>query len=237
MELNAARQQYYEESRRDKQQASVRYWAEHKRITTEFKNIIRVGEAKQKEIEDRLSNAQERIKFLQQAHNLREHTGPNPDFDIRSNEVGREGLSSIRKEVDNFFDRLVELENIDENTDPDDVEAIMNKLRDTIPGREIMRDTYKQKSDRIENASAKAYYDELRKHTEREIDIINMALDEKVKYPEAMEKLKLETENNYGTKFERLKKWAKDNGLELSSVVISIGSLIAVLATALRNTV
>ena len=203
-ELNAIREQYNEESKRDKTEAARKYWEGYRRANTEFKNIICVGEAKQKEIEDKFKDLEEKIKILKQAE-IRKHNVPNPDFDIRSNEVGREGLSSIRNEVDNFFDRLVELDNIDEDTDPNDVEVIMNKLRVTIPGLEIMHDTYKQKSDRMENESAKAYYDELRKHTERKIDIIRMALDEKVKYPEAMEKLKLETENNYGTKFERLK--------------------------------
>ena len=53
MELNQIRQQYNEESRRDKNEAARTYWEGYKRINTEFKNIIRVGEAKQKEIEDR----------------------------------------------------------------------------------------------------------------------------------------------------------------------------------------
>lgn len=52
MELNRIRQQYNEESKHDKQQAIQKYWTEHKRILTEFKNEIRVGESKLSEMND-----------------------------------------------------------------------------------------------------------------------------------------------------------------------------------------
>ena len=52
-----------------------------------------------------------------------------------------------------------------------------------------------------------------------------------------MEKLKTETENNYRVKFEKFKDWVKENGFALSGIIIGIGGIAAVVATAFRTTI
>ena len=124
-----------------------------------------------------------------------------------------------------------------DNPKPDEVDATPKYLDGVLPSLKLQAREYREKAKKNKDNFAKNHYDSLAKLIEREIDIVNLRLDKKVEYQEAKLRLKQETNNNYRVKFERLKKWMKDNGLELSSVVISIGSLIAVLATALRNTI
>ena len=120
---------------------------------------------------------------------------------------------------------------------PEEVDAIPKYLDGALSGLRKQAREYREKAEKNKHNYAKNHYNSLADLIEREIDLVNLKLDRKVEYQEAKLKLKEETKNNYKVKFERLKKWMKDNGLELGSVVISIGSLIAVLATALRNTV
>ena len=222
--INAAAQEYWETKNEDEERARQQYSESVKRIRADFKEQLRVAENEKTKSNNELLKAQEKIKWLQRAEH-KQHSVP--DVDLSEREVGGV-FAGVMERIDSINDAI-------NNLDPDkpDFEKLVNGNLEAL---RVQVQEYKQRADNSDGYQKQAY-ETFQKFTEREIDRINLKLDRKVEGQETLELLKTETDNDYRFKFERLKKWMKDNGLELSSVVISIGSLIAVLATALRKTI
>ena len=83
----------------------------------------------------------------------------------------------------------------------------------------------------------KSEYEAFEKITKIQADTIRLEFDIKPREEETMQKLKEETKNNDQVKFEKFKKGVKENGFALSGVMIGIGGIIAVVASAFRSTV
>ena len=75
------------------------------------------------------------------------------------------------------------------------------------------------------------------KITRKEADRMRLEFDIKTKEKETIQLIKEETDNEPLVKFEKFKNWVKENGFALSGMIIGIGGIIAVVATAFRTTV
>ena len=82
----------------------------------------------------------------------------------------------------------------------------------------------------------KSEYEAYENITKIQADRIRLEFDIKPE-EDTGEKLEEETKNNYRVKFEKFKEYIKENGLALSGIIIGIGGIIAVVATAFRSTV
>ena len=227
IELKEVRQRFKQELREyqtDREQAFQEYTQSVERIRAEYEEKIKVAESEKTKVNNKLVKAHEHIKWLQRAEH-KQHSVP--DIDLNEREVGGV-FAGVMERIDSINDAI-------NNLDPDDpdFEKLVNGNLEAL---RVEVQEYKLRAEKL-TGHQKSAYETFKKFTERGIDKINLKLDRKVEGEETLKLLKEETNNDYRVKFERLKKWLKENGLEVSSVVISIGSLIAVLATALRKTV
>ena len=191
--LEDARKEYYEhrKTRVDQQKASERYWSEHKRITTEFKNEIRVAEAKQKELGDRLKEAEEKLKFLQQAEHKQHENPDSTDRVVPGVQKNIDRIYSIIERSDPKYDELD-----DDELDDDKLEKLLdanlNALREQA-------EEFEQKAKNSEGIT-KQTYEDIQKNIELKIDEFNLRLDRPVEYEVTKQKLKEEVENNPGVR-------------------------------------
>ena len=83
----------------------------------------------------------------------------------------------------------------------------------------------------------KREYEAFKKITRMQVDKMRVVFDIKPEEEDTQEMPRKETRNNYKVKFEKFKQWVKENGFALSGVIIGVGGIIAVVATAFRTTV
>ena len=213
---------YREQVKYDKEQARREYTESMAEIKSEYIKELKLKKDENARIRNELDNAKERIKFLEEAI-IKQH-GKEPTED-----KGQGGVERVSRGVQQTIDKLFNA--IDNNDGVDELYINTNM--------EHLRAQAKDFEQKAKNSTGllKKLYENAQEHIERKIDEINLRLDRKVEYPETKLRLKEATNNNPKVKFERLKKWLNDNGLEASTLVISIGGLIAALASALRKTV
>ena len=206
IELNEVRQRFKQELREyqtDREQAYQEYTQSVRRIRAEYDEKITIAESEKTKVNDKLVEAQEHIKWLQKA----EHTqhSVRPDVDLNEREVGGV-FAGVMERIDSINDAIDRL-------DPDDsdwekiVDANLEALR-------VQVQEYKLRAEKS-TGHEKSAYETFKKFTEREIDKINLKLDRKVVGEATLKLLKEETNNDYRIKFERLKQWLKENGLEV----------------------
>ena len=228
-EISAITQKYWHDVNKlekTKADAAKEYYDASKEISLEYKKTMDKADKKLKAFEDKFKSMNKKIKILKDVHVKQTHAAK--EYDVRNREIG--GLARVMETFDTINRRI-------DNPNPDELDLMPEYLDGVLPGLREQAKEYREKTEKNKGNYAKKHYDSLARLIEREIDIVNLRLDRKAEYEEAKLRLKEETNNDPRTKFEKFKKWTKDNGLELGSVVISIGSLIAVIATALRKTI
>ena len=209
---------YREQVKYDKEQARQEYTESMVEIKTEYIKELSLVKDKNARARNELDSAKERIKFLEEAI-LKQH-GKEP-------EQSSDGVERVSRGVQQTIDKI--------SNAIDDNEYDELYINTNIEHLRAQAKDFEQKAKKS-TGLLKKLNERAQKYIEKKIDEINLRLDRKVEYPETKQRLKRATDNNPKVKFERVKKWLKDNGLEASTLVISIGGLIAALATALRNT-
>ena len=216
---------YREQVKYDKEQARQEYTESMAEIKAEYIKELKLKKNENNRMRNELDSAKERIKLLEEAI-VKQHGEQSTD--AQGERSSQDGVERVSRGVQQTIDKIFNA--IDDN-EYDDlyINTNMEHLR-------AQAKDFEQKAKKS-TGLLKKLNENAQKYIERKIDEINLRLDRKVEYPEAKQRLKNATDNNPKVKFERLKKWLKDNGLEASTLVISIGGLIAALAAALRNTV
>ena len=228
-EMKAQREEiinrYWQEQKYDKEQARQEYTEGMVRVKQEFSEQIAKANADKVELQSELVKAQQEIKWLQEAEVKQPQKPDVEDVDLEEREVGGV-FAGVMQTVRLINDTI-------DNMSPDD--PVWEKLVDG--NLEFLRKQvqhYKQKADNSEGFKKQAY-ETFQRITEREIDRINLKLDRKLEFEEAKQKLKDEVENNPGVRWERLKKWLKENKWGALSVAFGVGSFIASIIMAVRG--
>ena len=211
---------YREQAKYDKERALEVYTKSMAEIKAEYIKELRLKKDENARMRNELDKAKERIKFLEEAI-VKQH-GKEP-------KQSSDGVERVSRGVQQTIDKIFNAIDDDDEYDELYINTNMEHLRAQVKD-------FEQKAKKS-TGLLKKLYENAQKHIERSIDEINLRLDREVEYPETKQRLKEATNNNPKVKFEKLKKWLKDNGLEASTLVISIGGLIAALAAALRKTV
>ena len=104
----------------------------------------------------------------------------------------------------------------------------------------IEMDHWKKESDKAkaEGKDNKALlYDAMRKAAELKADKIRLKLSQKLVSEEVVSMMEEATDNNDLTRLERFKKWARENVVGVSAIVISVAGIVTAAVMGARNTV
>ena len=214
---------YREQAKYDKEQAREEYTKSMAEIKSEYIRELRLKKDENTKARNELDSAKERIKFLEDAV-VKQHKKAGSKEPEQSSDNVERVSRGVQQTIDKIFNAI------------DDNEYDEQYINDNMEHLKVQAKDFEQKAKKSRGL-LKKLNENAQKYIERRIDEINLRLDRKVEYPEAKQRLKEAANNNPKVKFEKLKKWMKDNGLEVSTLVISIGGLIAALAAAFRNTV
>ena len=225
-----AAERFHQMKNIDEERAREEYTYTLSQAKAEMSEELTQAKNEKDKVYEELMKANERIEVLNAAKK-KQHTHAQTqtigDLDLNEREVGGV-FAGTMENIDRINDLI-------ENPEPSNIDY-GKELYGDLEGLQIQINHWKEKA-ALSSGPEKQGYESFIKIAQREMDKIKLKLDRKVDDPETLRIIKEETENDPRTKFERFKKWTKENGLELGSVTISIGSLIAVLATALRKTI
>ena len=217
---------YWQQQKYDKEQARQEYTEALSQAKLEFSEQIKKAEADRTKLERELVKEKEKLKYLQQAEHKQHEKRQDMDGTDRV-------VPGVQQSIDRIYSIIERSDpKYDELSDDDlerDLDANINTLKKQA-------ENFKQRAKNSKGIT-KQTYENIQKNIEREIDIINLRLDRKVEYQEAKLKLKEEVENNPGVRWERIKKWIKDNKWGVLSVTFGVGSFIASIIMAVRNAV
>ena len=195
---------YNEQVKFDKEQAKEEYTKSMAEIKAEYSEKIRLAKADNNRARNELDKAKERIKFLEKAI-VKQH-GKKPTGE-RSSQDGVERVSrGVQQTIDKIFNAIDDNDEVDELYINTNMEHLRAQAKD-----------FEQRAKRS-TGLLKKLNERAQKYVERKIDEINLRLDKEVEYQETKQRLKRATDNSPKVKFERLKKWLKDNGLEASTL-------------------
>ena len=175
--------------------------------------------------------SEEKIKFLRAAEE-KQHTHD-------SEPVGDSDIIEDRADIELFRgvkERVGQINNDIEELDPNDPEY-EKRVTLNIEALRTQAKNFELKARRLKDGSEKDRLKRFQKFTEREIDRINLKTDKPLEYQETLQILEDEVKSNPGVRWERIKKWIKDNKWGVLSVTFGVGSFIASIIMAVRNAV
>ena len=173
--------------------------------------------------------SEEKIKFLNAAKEKQHTHDSAPDSDIIEDRVDIELFRGVKERVKQINNDIKELN----QNDPD----YEKRVTLNIQALRTHAKNFELKAQRLKDGSQKDRLKIFQKVTEIEIDKINLKIDKPLEYQETLRILDNEVENNPGVKWEKFKKWVKENKWGVLSVTFGVGSFIASIIMAVRNAV
>ena len=215
-----------------KNEQNKNYIQDQKRQITGLKNQM---EEKQneytKEVLENFNHKDELFKKGREIRDLQELTKNLLEQSVPMTQTDVNVYNSVKDAYRLMTEKIEKMR--EENKSGDE---IVQEINNGIEYLKIQAEDFGKKANDTDNPFKKANYEMYKERTEFEIDRFKMDfLDKRPESNGTIKAIEEETDNNPEVAFEKFKRFAKENFVGISGVLIGIAGIVATIAVAIRN--